>query len=70
MPAKAKMPMRESYRPELDVILALSPIDSAYYQSLIGMLRWMVGLGRIAICLEVSMMSSHIAMSREGHMAE
>ena len=70
MPAKAETPMRVSYRPELDITPALSPIDSAYYQSLIGMLRWMVELGQIDICLEVSMMSSHLAMPREGHMAE
>jgi hypothetical protein len=70
VPAKAETPMKVSYRPELDITPALSPIDSAYYQSLIGMLRWMVELGQIDICLEVSMMSSHLAMPREGHMAE
>eukprot|EP00957_Ditylum_brightwellii_P194160 14786249-Ditylum_brightwellii.AAC.1 len=70
MPAKAKTPMRASYRPELDTTPALSPIDSAYYQSLIGMLRWMIELGRIDICLEVSMMSSHLSIPRERHMAE
>eukprot|EP00957_Ditylum_brightwellii_P099210 7556468-Ditylum_brightwellii.AAC.1 len=70
MPAKAETPMRVSYRPELEITPALSPVDSAYYQSLIGMLRWMVELGRIDICLEVSMMSIHQAMPREGHMAE
>eukprot|EP00957_Ditylum_brightwellii_P148966 11341541-Ditylum_brightwellii.AAC.1 len=62
--------MRVLYRPELDITPELSPIDSAYYQSLIGMLRWIVELGQIDICLEVSMMSSHLAMLREGHMAE
>eukprot|EP00957_Ditylum_brightwellii_P075347 5726002-Ditylum_brightwellii.AAC.1 len=70
MPAKAEMPMRVSYRPELDIMPARSPLDSAYYQPLIGILRWMVDLGRIGICLEVSMVSSHLAMPREGHMAE
>eukprot|EP00957_Ditylum_brightwellii_P067162 5097608-Ditylum_brightwellii.AAC.1 len=70
MPAKAEMPMRASYRQELDITPALSQIDSAYYQSLIGMLRWMVELGRIGICLEVSVMSSHLAIPRERHMAE
>eukprot|EP00957_Ditylum_brightwellii_P029132 2201478-Ditylum_brightwellii.AAC.1 len=62
--------MRASYRPELDITPALSPIGSAYYQSLIGMLRWMVELGMIEICLEVSMIPSHLAMPRKGHMAE
>eukprot|EP00957_Ditylum_brightwellii_P043952 3335074-Ditylum_brightwellii.AAC.1 len=70
MSAKAEIPTRVSYRPELDITPALSPIDSTYFQSLIGMLRWIVELGQIDICLEVYMMSSHLAMPREGHMAE
>eukprot|EP00957_Ditylum_brightwellii_P073000 5547622-Ditylum_brightwellii.AAC.1 len=70
MLAKAKMPMRASYRPELDITSVLSPIDSTYYQSLIGMLSWMVELGRIDIGLKVFMMSSYLVMPREGHMAE
>eukprot|EP00957_Ditylum_brightwellii_P078334 5956161-Ditylum_brightwellii.AAC.1 len=70
MPAKARMPMRASYRLELDITPALSWIDSAYYQCWIGVLRWMVELGRTDICLEVSMMSSHLDMPREEHMAE
>eukprot|EP00957_Ditylum_brightwellii_P137244 10463923-Ditylum_brightwellii.AAC.1 len=70
MPVKAETPIRASYRPELDITPALSPVDSVYYQSLIGILWWMVKLGRIDICLEVSIMSSHLAMPKEGHMAE
>eukprot|EP00957_Ditylum_brightwellii_P057284 4341498-Ditylum_brightwellii.AAC.1 len=70
MSAKADMPMRAPHRPEFDITPVLSLIDSAYYQSLVGMLRWMVELGKIDICLELSMMSSHLAMLREGHMAE
>jgi hypothetical protein len=35
---------------------------------LIGVLRWMCEIGRIDICTEVSMMSSHSAMPREGHL--
>eukprot|EP00957_Ditylum_brightwellii_P165407 12593610-Ditylum_brightwellii.AAC.1 len=62
--------MRASYRPALDITPVLSPFDRAYYQSLIGMLRWMVELGRIDICLEASLMSSHLAIPREGYIAE
>ena len=68
MPSKAETPLTTSYRPELDVSPELMPRDSAYYQSLIGILRWIVELGRIDICLEVSMMSSHLAMPRKGHL--
>ena len=42
--------------------------DSVYYQSLIGILRWGVELGRVNICLEVSMMSAHLALPRKGHL--
>ena len=68
MPAKAETPMVSTYRPELDVTPELNETDAAYYMSLIGILRWMVELGRVDICLEVSMMSSHLAMPREGHL--
>jgi hypothetical protein len=70
LPPHAKTPIQTSYRPELDVTPELKPIDAAYYQSLVGVLRWMVELGRVDICLEVSMMSSHLALPREGHLAQ
>ena len=57
-----------SYRPELDVSPELMPRDSTYHQSLIGILQWIVELGRIDICLEVSMLSSHLAMPRKEHL--
>ena len=66
--ARAETPIQTSYRPELDVSDELQPGDASYYQSLIGILRWMVELGRIDICLEVSMMSSHLALPRRGHL--
>ena len=45
IPSKAETPLTMSYRPELDVLSELMPRDSAYYQSLIGILRWVVELG-------------------------
>lgn len=70
MPARAETPLTSNYRPEIDTTRELSPTDAAYYQSLIGILRWMVELGRVDICCEVSMMSSHLALPREGHFAQ
>jgi hypothetical protein len=70
MPSRADTPMQTSYRPELDVSHELSPRESAYYQSMIGVLRWIVELGRVDICLEVSIMSSHLVLPREGHFAQ
>mgnify|MGYP001272535206 CR=1 FL=1 len=68
LPSNAETPMTTSYRPELDVTPVLTPIYAAYYMSLIGILRWMVELGRVDICLEVSMMSSHMAMPRKSQL--
>ena len=52
-PSKADTPIRTVYRPELDVTPELNASDASYYQSLIGILRWIVELGRADICLEV-----------------
>ena len=68
IPSKAETPLITSYRPELDVSSELTSRDSTYYQSLIGILWWIVELGRIDICLEVSMMSSHLVMPRKVHL--
>ena len=68
--AKAPTPMSCGYRPEIDVTPELDQEDSAYYQSLIGILRWIVELGRVDINVEVSMLSSYLALPREGHTQE
>ena len=69
-PSKAETPIQTVYRPELDVTPELSPTDAAYFQYLIGILRWIVDLGRIEICLEASMLSSHLSLPREEHLAQ
>ena len=68
LPKKAPAPFTSNYRPEIDISAELSPADAAYYQSLIGILRWIVELGRIDITVEVSMMSSMLALPRKGHL--
>jgi hypothetical protein len=68
LPAIAETPMQTSYRPELDVTPELIPIEASYYQSLIGVLRWIVELGRVDICPECSMLSPHVILPREGHL--
>ena len=70
LPAKAETPLRTTYRPELDTTPELAPMEAAYYMSLVGILRWIVELGRVDICLECSMMSSHLALPREGHLQQ
>ena len=49
------------YRPEKDVYGPLSPELASYYQYLIGVMRWMVEIGRIDIATEISLLSSHNA---------
>ena len=45
MPNMADTPLTTTYRPELDITRELNETDAAYYQSLIGILRWIVELG-------------------------
>ena len=59
-----------SYRPEIDTSAALAPTQAAYFQSQIGVLRWIVELGHVDICYEVSMPSSHLALPRAGHLEQ
>ena len=68
MPSKAKTPPKSTYEPELDVTQKLEASDTSYYQSIIGVLRWIVKLGCVDICLEVSMMSFHLALPKRGHL--
>ena len=63
----AQTPMRATYQPEVDVSPELSAEFASYYQSLIGVLRCIVELSRVDICLEVLLLSSHLALPREGH---
>ena len=50
IPNKVETPMQSTYRPELDVSEELSSSNASYYQSLIGILWWIVELGHI-VCL-------------------
>ena len=69
-PKNCLMPLSTSYHPELDVSPELNPRLSSYYMSVIGILRWIVELGRVDICLEALMMASHMAMPHEGHLRQ
>ena len=70
LPMRGKNPIVTGYRPEVDVTPPLEPALASYYQSLIGILRWIVELGRIDICCEVSLLSSHLVLPREGHLEQ
>ena len=66
--AKAPTPLTSGYCPEIDVTEELDAADASYYHSLIGILCWIVELGRIDITCEISMLSSHLALPHEGHL--
>ena len=57
-----------SSRDEIDVTPELKPDEALYFMSLIGVMRWMVELGRLDIATEVSMLASHLCLPREGHL--
>ena len=65
LPAKYETPLKTLYLPELYVSPDIKPYESAYFNYLIGILHCIFYLGRIYICLEVSMMSSHMAQPQE-----
>ncbi len=52
----------------MDISPALNPDITSYYQSLIGVMCWMVELGCIDITMEISLLLSHSAPPRESHM--
>ena len=64
---KVSTPLLKKYSPEVDGIPELYEREASYHQSLIGILRWMVEMGRLDICMEVSAMSSFVTMPREGN---
>jgi hypothetical protein len=70
LPKKVETPLSSGYRPELDFSLELCPQMINYYQGLIGVLRWIVELGRIDIIVPVSLLSRYLISPREGHLQQ
>mmetsp|Transcript_986 Transcript_986/g.909 ORF Transcript_986/g.909 Transcript_986/m.909 type:complete len:326 (-) Transcript_986:342-1319(-) len=68
LPSRADNPFAVNYETGMDTSPELDPQMASYYQSQIGILRWMVELGRIDINTEVSMMALHLDLPREGHL--
>ena len=59
-----------NYRPELDVSVECTLDQITFFQNLIGILRWIVELGRIDIGYEVSVLSRYLAQPRTGHLVQ
>jgi len=62
--------MSTGYSPELDVSDLLNEDGIAWYQELIGTLRWLVEIGRSDISHAVSILSSYLTLPRLGHLLE
>jgi hypothetical protein len=67
---KVSTPLASNYRPELDGTPELDDRRANYFQGLIGILRWIVELGRVDIMVGVSMLSRYLAAPREGHLEQ
>ena len=68
LPRRATSPFSPNYQPEIDITAELCPTMAAYFQSLVGILRWIVELGRVDITVETSLLASCMAMPRQGHL--
>ena len=64
----APNPFPLGYEAETDVSPLLPDDKASYFQTVMRVMRWMIELGRIDIAVEVSMLSSFLAMPRNGHM--
>jgi hypothetical protein len=56
------------YCPEMDISDPLDPECLSFYQHLIGVMQWMVELGRVDIATKISLLSSHLAYPRVEHL--
>lgn len=68
MPKKANASFWNDYYPEVDISSELDSEMALYYHTFIGVLHWMVELGRVDITTEVLMMLSCLALPCEGHL--
>ena len=66
-PARAENPFVIGYEAVINMSESLDLAKASYFQSIIGIMSWMVKIGRIDIVTEVSLLSSHLAYPRVGH---
>jgi hypothetical protein len=70
LPTRVTTPLSQGYQPELEQLRELDSKSGQYYQSLIGVLRWICKLGRVDILVAVSMLSRYVVAPREGHLQQ
>ena len=70
LPPKYDMPVMSCHHPAEDMSAELHDGDSQCHQELIGVLCWAVEMGRLDMMLEVALLSSHLALPRDGHLQQ
>ena len=68
LPSRYNTPMSKDYQPSKDTSCELDSAGILIYQELIGLLHWAVEIRRVDVLLGVSLLSSHLALSRIGHL--
>ena len=68
LPKKVENPFKMGYDPELDISPELEPNAESVFQTIFGILRWMIKLQKIDIRTKVSLLLSHLALPTEGHL--
>ena len=58
----------QSYRPEFDLTKECNEDQVEFYQSLVGILRWLCEIGRIDILTKTSLLSTYLTCPRTGHL--
>ena len=64
-PDLSENPFLMGYEAVMDTSKALDTAEASYFQSIIGVMRWMVEIGRIDMATDVSLLSSHLAHPQE-----
>jgi hypothetical protein len=68
IPKRANNPFPTDYNADTVTSEPPTPGYASFFMHLIGVMRWMVEIGRIDIATEVSILSSYLAYPREGHL--
>ena len=64
LPTCCKTPIMSGYWRENDTSTKLKTKGVTQYQDMVGVLRWVVELGRVDILLETALMSTYLALPR------
>lgn len=68
LPPSKPTPLSSGYWPELDVSSLLDNDQTNWYQRLIGILRWVVELGRVDIHFSMAIMAQYMVQPHSGHL--